>query len=159
MASEASSDKFRTFYKDALKRMAAVAATVAPLMEAEEASLKALLRDLPAAAREDPSIKRVLFSMKDKARAVQKIVKAIGRKSDLGRAPWIAKNADVKLLMKMLKEQDNLLHQLGRNGIEVLEGKIAMMKYSKKHLGWRDPDGDIEALEQRLSKLRPRFNA
>jgi hypothetical protein len=159
MASESSSDKFRASYSNSLKRMAAVAETVGQLMEAEEASLKALLRDLPEAAMEDPSIKRVLFSMKDKARAVQKIVKTIGRKSDLGRAPWIAKNADIKLLRKMLKEQDNLLHQLGRNGVSVLEGKLAMLKFSKKHLGWRDADEDIETLERRLSEIRPRFNA
>jgi hypothetical protein len=152
MASKASSDKYRAHYKRVIQGFLALANDFVPIMESEEAALKTLLRQLPKAAKEDPSIKRVIFSMKDRTRSAKKILRAIGRKSEIGGTSWISKNADIKLLKKMLRDQEHLLNELDKNAREILEGKIAMLKFAEKHLGWKSPRGHIESLEQQLKK-------
>ena len=152
MASKASSDKYRAHYKQVIQGFSALANEFVTIMEADETTLKTLLRNLPKAAKEDAAIKRVIFSMKDKTRSAKKILRAIGRKSEIGSASWIAKNADIKLLKKMLRDQEHLLNELELNAKEILEGKIALMKFAEKHLGWKQPKGYIESLEQCLKK-------
>lgn len=152
MASKAASEKYRAYYKQVIQGFSALAKDFVPLMETEETTLKTLLRDLPPEAKNDPSIKRVIFSMKDRARSAKQILRAIGRKSKIGSSSWVSNNADAKLLKKMLSDQSHLLNELDRNARSILEGKIAMLMFGEKHFGLKLPKGYIESLTERLGK-------
>lgn len=154
MASKSSINKSRETYKEAIEHYSELARQSIPLIEIEEASLKAALRNLPRVVSEDPLIKSVIFAMKDNARSAKKILRVIGRKSKIDGTSFVANNADTKLLSKMLRDQEHLMRQYRASLLKLLEGKIVMMKFAKERLGAKIPKGEVGMLEDRLAKER-----
>ena len=85
-------------------------------VEAEEAALAEVLRRIPPKLEaEFATVKRDLFVMKDDAHKLKKTLRTLGKRTKVTASAILIKNADVKLLKKLMRKHSLTFKQMAKN--------------------------------------------
>ncbi len=107
---------YRARYKLLHEKIQKQAALWLSGVEAEEAALANILRTVPPEFEAELAmVKRDLFAMKDHAHKLKKTLRTLAKRTKVTASPIVMKNADVKLLKKLMHKHTLTFKQMAKN--------------------------------------------